>query len=106
MAKKKLDAKYTVARFDDNGQNRTFAVTKLVLGVASLDQTYIVTQAMMAHAEPGSARWTEQHFICNCPNSRSGRHIDDKHGMMVKDWLERKEPKKGYYDGAGVYHAK
>lgn len=29
---------------------------------------------------------------CDCPNSRSGRHVDDKHGRHVRKWLAAGEP--------------
>jgi hypothetical protein len=29
---------------------------------------------------------------CDCPNRRRNKHVDDKHGKMVRSWLERGEP--------------
>lgn len=42
-------------------------------------------------------------MLCNCPNRRRGKHVDDKHGNMVRDWLARGEPI-GFYDKEGDFH--
>ena len=100
MSKKKgLDARYTVKRLPS--QTRPLFQVAKYTGPGKFppglpEATYQITEV----ATPGKVTFR----MCNCPNSRSGRHIDDKHCNIVADWIARGEPKKGWYDSAGGYH--
>jgi len=106
MSRKKLDASasYIVRELESKGRP-LFEVKKIVrvkVGPPAncitprIDAIYQVTQIPIGQDQ-------QIHFMCNCPNSRSGRHIDDKHGAMVKDWIDRGKPKKGHYNANGEY---
>lgn len=43
-------------------------------------------------------------MLCDCPNRRSGRHVNDKHGKWIRSWLALGEPV-GFFDKEGVFHA-
>lgn len=104
MARLKADARYTVRRLPSKGRP-LFEVKKIIDTPSALakevtrskvEATYQVTLVETEGKQPFT--------MCNCPNSKSGRHIDDKHGRMVVDWMMRGEPNKGYYDNQGEYH--
>lgn len=41
--------------------------------------------------------------LCSCPNRRRGKHVNDKHGRMVADWIARGEPI-GFYQLGDDFH--
>lgn len=98
----KKNSQYVISRVDTRGVKPggrpLFKVVKFIAGQDVPEDTYNVTEISVPKAKV-------KVFMCSCPNSRSGRHIDDKHGRMVADWIKRGEPKTGYYDNEGVYHA-
>jgi hypothetical protein len=84
----------------DGSENDLFRISKFA-GKAEPDNVYWVKMV-----RKGVQAWTKQsdpEMHCDCPNRRRGKHINDKHGMMVAKWLLAGEPV-GYFDDKGEFH--
>ena len=53
--------------------------------------------SMFRAGQKGWSKASDPEFHCDCPNRRRGKHINDKHGVMVAQWLFAGEPE-GYFN--------
>ena len=92
------------------GSHNIFKVVKFLEGESVPANIYFLT--LRQPGEKGYATGSQfrggpgaalPQMHCDCPNRRRGKHINDKHGVMVAKWLLAGEPV-GYFDDKGDFH--
>jgi len=78
-----------------------YKVTKF-LDAAEPDNVYFVTMVRRGDKRFDKGH-TDPQMHCDCPNRRRGKHINDKHGVMISKWLLASKPQ-GYFDEHGEWH--
>ena len=79
-----------------------FKLTKFVDGSTEPDNVYFVT--LKRKGEKGFvASEPDPQMHCDCPNRRRGKHVNDKHGVMIAQWILKDFPQ-GYFDENYQFH--